>query len=146
MIRSSASLFEAFCYRSKSNLVALSHQPSGEPGMDTTRRVPGRAYRRNRFTRKALLGLRPSSHRQSSESRLRRAGHGLPGECPYSCVQCCWCGVRSHLPWAVPTICRWSADSDIRHSVRNEGRQVLGDQYGQLEVRHCDVQAGRRTA
>lgn len=55
MIRSSASLLEAFCYRSKTYLVALSHQPSGEPGMDTTRRVPGRAYQKVRDAEHLLI-------------------------------------------------------------------------------------------
>lgn len=74
MIRSSASLFEAFCYRSKSNLVALSHQPSGEPGIDTTRRVPGRAYQKVRDPERLLMEERAEA--------LSAAGYPLPDHDP----------------------------------------------------------------
>ncbi len=74
MIRSSASLFEAFCYRSKSKLVALSHQPSGEPGLDTTRRVPGRAYQTVRDPERLLIEERAEA--------LSAAGYPLPNDDP----------------------------------------------------------------
>src|SRR5687768_12290906 len=74
MIRSSASLFEAFCYRSKSNLVALIHQPSGEPGMDTARRVLGRAYQTVRDPERLLIEERAEA--------LSAAGYPLPDDDP----------------------------------------------------------------
>lgn len=74
MIRSSASIFEAFCYRSKSNLVALSHQPSGEQGVDTTRRVPGRAYQTVRDPERLLIEERAEA--------LSAAGYPLPDDDP----------------------------------------------------------------
>ena len=74
MIRSSASLFEAFCYRSKSKLVALIHQPSGEPGLDTTQRVPGRAYQTVRDPERLLIEERAEA--------LSAAGYPLPNDDP----------------------------------------------------------------
>jgi len=73
--RSGASLFRAFRYRSKSSLVALiSSAFRGEPGGDTTRRVPSRTYRVARDPERLLIKERAEA--------LSAAGYPLPDDDP----------------------------------------------------------------